>query len=390
MHEDFLYVAQGKIHLKQTGKPAQIIDSKFGQSLVDRASQISQRNAWKTQGTGAKFMSGGMLWGRQSDDESEIPVVINAVSRGRSQGEILYSLSTHEIGGIFSVFGSDEKRLLHTADFRVGQLSAHPSEDKVACTIRTKGASHLAVMHADGSGLIDVTQGDSLDANPHWIPNASNELLFQSTGIARNAAGEYAGLSSSRVERLNIDTGNIAAVLGDDTFDYLDPKMDSTGTLYCVRKPYVSPKQSFNPLRAALDLLLLPFRLLFAIFQFANFFTMRYTGNTLVSSGGVRQKSADLRHLMIMDNLSHALRPQGNLIASGNDWKTPKSWTLIKRTAQGEITVLEKGVLTFDLFPNGAILFSDGKRVMLRDVQGVRKELLKDEFISQVLAFPSE
>jgi len=388
MHDSFLYVAQGKIHFKEAGKPARLIESKFGQSLVDRASQIHQRNAWKTQGTGAKFMSGGMLWGGNDAEENELPVVVNAISRGRSQDEVLYSLSTHEIGGVFSITGADEKRLLHTADFRVGHLSVHPSENKVACSIRTKGASHIAVMQTDGSALTDVTQGDSLDSNPIWVPSASNELLFQSSGIARNAAGVYAGISSARIEKLKIDTGEITTVLGDDRFDYLDPKMDATGTLYCVRKPYTSPKQTFNPFRAALDLVLLPFRLLFAVFQYANFFTMRYTGNTLVSSGAVRQRNADLRHMMMMDNVAHAIKARQNFINPTRQWAVPKSWALVRRNVSGALDIVEKGVLTFDLLDGGSILFSDGRRIFLRDAEGVKQELLKDEFISQVMALP--
>jgi len=58
MTPSVLYVAQGKMNLLEPGRPPRLIESKFAQSLVDRASAIHHRNAWKTQGTGAKFMSG--------------------------------------------------------------------------------------------------------------------------------------------------------------------------------------------------------------------------------------------------------------------------------------------------------------------------------------------
>jgi hypothetical protein len=386
MDESFLYVAQGKIYCKEPGKPARLIESRFGQSLVDRNSQIQRRNSWKTQGTGAKFMSGGLLWGRQFDEEDEIPVVVNAVSRGTGPDEFLYSLSTHEIGGVFSLHGADEKRLLHTADFRVGHLSAHHSENKVACVVRTKAGSHIAVMQGDGSEFTDVTQGDSLDLNPNWVPNTANEVLFQSSGIARNAAGLNVGVSPTRIEKVDIASGEVTTLLEDEKFDYLNPAMDPAGNLYCIRKPYISPRQSFNPLRAALDLLLLPFRLLYAVFQFANFFTMRYTGNTLVSSGNVRRREADLRQMMIMDNLYHATHAPGAFLNPHKQWKVPRSWELVRRTETGEIEVLDRGVLTFDLLENGSVLFSDGHRIVLRDENGAKKELLKDEFISQVVS----
>lgn len=390
MHESFLYVAQGRIHLKEPGKPARLIESKFGQSLVDRNSQIQRRNSWKTQGTGAKFMSGRLLWGRQFEEEDEIPVVVNAISRGTEPDEIVYSLSTHEIGGVFSLHGADEKRLLHTADFRVGHLSSHRSENKIACAVRTKAGSHIAVMRGDGRELTDVTQGDSLDLNPNWVPNAASQIIFQSSGIARNADGVKVGVSPTRIEKVDIVSGDVTTLLEEEKFDYLNPAMDTEGNLLCIRKPYISPRQSFNPLRAALDLLLLPFRLLYAVFQFANFFTMRYTGNTLVSSGNVRQKEADLRQMMIMDHLYHATRVPGSFLNPHKQWKAPRSWELIRRTEAGEIDVLERGVLTFDLCENGSVLFSDGRRIVLRAATGAKKELLKDEFISQVLSVSSK
>jgi hypothetical protein len=386
MLESFFYVAQGKIHLKEPGKPARQIESKFGQSLVDRNSQIQRRNSWKTQGTGAKFMSGSLLWGRQSEEGDEIPVVVNAISRGTEPDEVLYSLSTHEIGGVFSLRGADEKRLLHTADFRVGHLSVHRPENKIACAVRTKGGSHIAVMQGDGREFTDVTQGDSLDLNPNWVPSTAGQVIFQSSGIARNAGGVNVGVSPTRVEQVDIVSGEVTTLLADERFDYLNPAMDTAGNLFCIRKPYISPRQSFNPLRAALDLVLLPFRLLYAVFQFANFFTMRYTGNTLVSSGNMRQREADLRQMMIMDNLYHATRAPGAFLNPQKQWKAPRSWELIRRTGVGEIDVLERSVLTFDLLENGSVLFSDGRRIVLRDSNGAKKELLKDEFISQVLS----
>jgi len=38
---------------------------------------------------------------------------------------------------------------------------------------------------------------------------------------------------------------------------------------------------------------LLPFRLLYAVFQFLNFFIVRYTGDTLTGTGNARQKHAE-------------------------------------------------------------------------------------------------
>lgn len=391
MEESFLYVSQGKVYSKAADKPPQLIESKFGQSIIDRAAQIQNRNAWKTQGSGARFMSGGMLW-RQPESEMEIPIVVNAISRGSQPGEFLYSLTTHEIGGVFCSRenGKDEQRLLHTADFRVGQLNSNPSDHRIACVIRAKTDAHIAIMNENGTDLREVTQGDSLDVSPSWVPGSQDEVIFQSAGVARNEHGMSVGTSPSRIEKLSLTSGEITTLLEDEQRDFLSPRMDAAGNLYCISKPYQHPHPRFNPLRAALDLLLLPFRLLFALFQFINLFTMKYTGNTLVSSGGMRQKEMNMRHMLIMNNLAQANRAPAKSLWGKSEWQIPRSWTLIKRSPSGETQVLEEGVLTFDLMEDGALLLSDGAGIWSRQVDGSKKELAKAQFISQVLAFPEQ
>src|SRR5215471_3667496 len=137
------YIAQGKIHLLEPGQPARLVESKFGQSVLDRASQIQQRNAWKTQGTGAKFMTGGVLWGKNSGDPMAIAMAVTGISSGTREGELVYSMATDEITGVFALNNDarDEQRLFHTADFRISQLRAHPTEDRIACVVVGQGVS---------------------------------------------------------------------------------------------------------------------------------------------------------------------------------------------------------------------------------------------------------
>jgi len=242
-------------------------------------------------------------------------------------------------------------------------------------------------MRGDGGEVTELTQGDSLDSAPVWRSASDFDLVFQSAGIARNAGGVVAGLSPSQVMAINTTNGESEVLLGDDKHDYFYPNVDSLGNIYCIRKPYVSPQVSFNPIRAALDLILLPFRLLFAVFQFFNFFAMRYSGKTLVSSSDMRRKQADLRHIMIMDNLMQATHSARNF-GINEQWKASKDWTLIRKTKDGRAEELEKGVLSYDLCEDGSLLLCDGSRIFMRSPDGTRQELAKDQFISQVLAVP--
>jgi hypothetical protein len=384
------YIAQGKIHLLEPGRPARLIESKFGQSVLDRASQIQQRNAWKMKGTGARFMSGAALWGGNAGDATAIPMAVTGVSCGTQNGELVYSIATDEITGVFALRNDakEEQRLFHTADFRISQLRAHPTEDRIACVVMGRGFSNIAVMRGDGCELSDVTQGDSIDRAPSWVPGANHDVVYQSSGVARDQKGNSVGVSAARIERLNAESGEITTLLEDPHYDYLDPQVDGAGNLYCIRKPTASLQRRFNPLRALLDLVLLPFRLLYALFQFVNFFTARYTGKTLVTSGDARQKRADMMQMMMLGNLMQAQHEAEAAVDRDKEGLVSRKWELLKKSTNGQEEVVQRGVLSFDLCADGSVVYTNGSRIFHLGSDGKTETLGKDELISQVLALP--
>lgn len=388
MNHSFAYLSQGELHVKLGEGSVRLVESRFGQSLRDRAMQIQGRNSWKTQGTGARFMSGGALWGRQDNDPDEMRIAVTGICAGCENGELLYSLATDDIGGVFLLRNqaSEEQRLLHTADFRVRRLSASPGQDRVACVLQHKGGSScIAIMRGDGTDLREVTQGDSIDDAPRWAPASAHEIIFQSAAIGRNRAGIAVTQAPFAVHKLNLDAGEIITLAEDPKFDLLTPHLSNDGTLYYIRRPYRDPSQPASFGRSALDLILLPFRLLFAVFQFLNFFTVRYTGNTLTSAGNARQKHADIRQMMVWGNLIDAQKAAGRDSAD-TQALVPKTWELIRRRPGAGEEVAAKGVLSFDVYADGSLLYTDGSTVYRVDPSGVREAIAKDALIEQVVA----
>jgi hypothetical protein len=388
MSHSYAYLSQGQLHLKLGDDSVRPIDSKFGESIRERAAQINNRNSWKTQGTGAKFMSGGMLWGRQPADATDIRVDITGISSGCKPGELYYSLATDDIGGVFLLRdrASDELRLLHTADFRVRRLAAGPGQDSVACVVHRKGGgSCIAVMRSDGTEMRDVTQGDTIDDAPRWVPGSARELVFQSSAIGRNRAGFAVTQAPFAIHKLDLEAGAVTILAEDPKFDLLTPELSADGSLYYIRRPYRDPNQAPSPWRAALDLVLLPFRLLFAIFQFLNFFTVRYTGNTLTTTGNARQKHADLRKMMVWGNMLDADKA-ADRADDGTPALVPKTWELIRRRKDSQEEVIAKGVLCYDLYQDGSVLYSNGSGIYRVDQKGSTERLAKDALIEQVVA----
>ena len=53
----FAYLTDDHIHVSADGSE-RTFKSQFGEEMVDRAARIGRRNAWKMQGSGARFMFG--------------------------------------------------------------------------------------------------------------------------------------------------------------------------------------------------------------------------------------------------------------------------------------------------------------------------------------------
>lgn len=385
---DFAYLAGGKIHIKRGDGPARIVESKFGQSVRQRALELERRHSWKTQGRGAQFMRGGALWGVQQQDGANIPIQVCALARGSESGELLYSLETSEISGLFTLFenGAEEKRLLHTSDYRVREVSGSEQHDKIACVFtHTGGNSTIAMMGRDGSNVTEITEGDIIDLAPRWVPDKS-QIVYQSAGIGRNAQGVAVGRGPFTIQRIDIEHGDVTTLAEDETSDLLSPQTSPDGSLYFIRRPYTAPNAGVSPWRGALDLLLFPLRLLYAIFQYLNFFTATYTGKFLTTAGGAQQKEADLKRMMIWGNMVDAAKAAREQRGEETPSLVPSSWQLIRRAPSGEDEVIAKNVLSFDLYPDGAVLYSNGSGIFVRPGDGKTERLAKDALIQQVTA----
>jgi hypothetical protein len=164
--------------------------------------------------------------------------------------------------------------------------------------------------------------------------------------------------------------------------------MDARGQFFYIKRPWKDPFAKPPWWRGILDFVLFPFRLLFAVFQFLNFFTVRYTGNTLTTTGGAQQREADLKQMMIWGNMidaRQAARTQGDTDAPD---LVPKNWELICQDHAGTASTLARGVVSFDLCSDGGVLYSNGSAIFHRHPDGKTERIVKDALISKVVALP--
>ncbi len=381
------FVAQGRLYV-QTPRGVREVQSQFGESIRSREMDIQQRNAWKTRGTGASFR-GFAAMNAVEIDPSEMPIHVTSVAGGVDH--FLYTLETPVICGLLRAekLGEDEQRLWHCNERKIGDLSRHPTEPRVACTMRNANhTSSIAVMSAEGSGLQRCTEGDSIDMAPRWIPGSATRLVFQSAGVGRNQDGMPAGRSPFSVQELDTDTGNLETVIESSESDFLAPQYDASGALYFIRRPYLFGKN--QPWwKTVLDIVLLPWRLFLALFGFLNFFTMLFTGKPLMTSAGSPESKIDTGRMILWGNLIDARKALRKARGEEAPDLVPKSWELVKRASNGDETILARGVVSYDLCPDGSILYTNGSAIFSRTPDGKVEKLAKHSYIQQVVALTS-
>jgi len=384
MNLTIAWLAQGKLRLKKPGEAPTTVESKFGQSIREKAVRAQQRHSWKNAGNDDNFLAGAMIWGRGAKDPASIPISITSICSGQNAGQMLYSLETNDFCAVLAVenLGAEERRIWNKNDKRLGTLCVG-QDGSVACSMRHQhGTANIAVRLDDESGFSEVTEGDSVDAAPRWVPGPDRRLVFQSAGVGRSREGHFAGIGPFAVQYLDVETGDMKTLAEETGTDFLTPQMTADGTLYYIRRPYSNGRE-INPLRALLDVILFPFRLLYAFFQFFQFFSIRYTGKKLTSAGGARSRQMDLKQMTIWGNMVSAAR-HSNIDDDAPDM-VPNTWQLMRQREGAAPETIAKGVLSYDLAPDGSIVYSNGNAIFVLKPNGEKERLCTEALIEQVV-----
>jgi hypothetical protein len=377
------FLSKQKLHLRRDGV-TQVVESDFERTVRERSASIERRHAWKTQGRGAMFMRG--VWAAEPNGRNDVPVLRTGLTAG-PDGALLYSMETDAVSGIFLLDSAGvETRLFHTADFRIRHAAVHPEGGMLAATVFHTDSmrSNIAVLPVHGTDFSEVTEGDSFDQAPRWVPGANRRIVFQSAGVGRDAAGHFAGLGPCTIQSLDLDSGDLEEVADEEGRDLLQPRQTADGTLYYIRKPYESGAPDASLLGSLKDAMLFPFRMALAVFQYCNIFSMMYTGKPLVSGKGAMHRRMDPRQMFIYGNLAQAQMAQ--TAEDEAQGLVPGSWELVRRTRGGQTETVAKKVLTFDLATDGGVLYSDGAAITRISPQDRSERIVQAELIEQVLA----
>ena len=380
------YLAQGKIRIKPDGAAPRSVDSVYGNSIREKAVRAQQKHSWKSKGNDMSPFSGAALWGKAAES-GDIPLAITSICGGKEPGGLVYSLESGSLCALLEVaqLGAEERRLWNDNRTQIRHVSvSHETGDMVFSILHENGTANIGVKMAGEGGVKELTEGDSFDTAPRWRPGEGRRIVFQSAGIGRNREGQFLALGPFTIQQLDAEAGELTTLLEARHFDYLAPKALKDGSLLYIRRPYTQ-RERMHPVRAVKDIVLFPFRLLYAVVQYLNFFSAMYTGRKL-TSGGAKGREMDMKQMMIWGNLVRAQRP--GAVEDESADLVPKSWQLCRRDSNGETKLLAGGVLAYDICDSGNIVFTNGNAIFLLDPDGRKEHVLNESMIEQVFFVP--
>ncbi len=383
------YLAGGKLHLKQGQNPTRTVDSEFAQTVQQRILSTQRRNAWKNKQAQNPMadMLPAHLFPQMQEGEAKLPVTFKAVSLCEA-GKLLYTLATAEMAGIFCFdpASQKERRLFHSADFAVQDLSFNLEHREVACAVLHQDSSaNIATMPIEGIRPRQITEGDSIDLAPRWIAGAGKALVYQSAGIARDRNGYLIDQSPYTIEKLDFQQGEVSNLVADPKYDFLLPQMTAEGTLYYIRRPYQPHRQRLSLLSTLRDIFLMPFRFARAIYEWLNMFTKIYSGKPLLKTGKP-QIQANNQLVLWGKKIDPVTMAKENEKFGDSDSPAlvPQTWQLMRQEAGMDPQVISKGVLSYDIGSDGSLVFTNGNAIYTVTPGGVAKRLLKTQLIEQV------
>jgi hypothetical protein len=358
-----LAIAKGELWLHRDGQPPRQISSAFAREVIERDERSRRNTSWKhapREQTGV--IPGNTLWGSQQSGPMAPPRFLHAAF-GPNPQSLYYVLRVGESTGLFRLHLDEDRevRLFHRSGIAVHGLTYNASHQHLVLAIGlADGTAQLEVYDEEGTLKGAVTGGDCIDAAPAMVPGAASALVYQSSGVARHPQhGHVAAVAHATLCRLDYKSGQLDTLVDDRQHDFVAPKMAADGTLYAIRRPVEKPAHE-RAGGALVDTVMMPVRLLKAVFGYLNFFSTVYGKEPLRSAGGPRtpELDQDLGRLWLHGRMIELRKVRDDPQHAGN--LVPASWELVRRPHGGSWQTLAKHVASFDLRANGSVVYTNG------------------------------
>jgi len=388
-----LSIANGELWLHAPGAAPRQIESPFAKELIERDLQSRRTTGWKN---APREQQSGMipsatLWGQRGPqtENGMLAARFELACRGDDDDTLYYVLAIGDTRGLFRRHLAEDRevRLFHRTNWQCHGFAYNPADRCLIMAVQNaNGSAHLEVYDEEGTRRGAITDGDCVDSSPALVPGRSKTVVYQSSGVARHPqSGHLMARGHGCVYVLDYANGQLEVLLDEARHDFVAPRMDAQGTLYAIRRPVDRPQHERAGL-ALKDTMLMPVRLLKAVFGYLNFFSMIYGKEPLRSAGGPRtpELDQDLGRLWLHGRMIELSKVKNDARYDGN--LVPGNWELVRVARAGApVEVLGRHVAGFDLRADGTVVYTNGFDIIeLRD--GQKCTLARQEQVANLSA----
>jgi hypothetical protein len=361
----YLFISDGRLFTNSGGENVEIT-SKFAQEKMEDTERERSAHGWKSDGsTGADpYFGSNIVWGGQARSRPFRKFRFKNVMV-KSENTIYYLLTNDFVTGLFQydISANEELRLFHKREFQEFGMDYSPSLDRFVAAITNEDQSvDIELLNNQGGYEKSLTSGDSRDSNPFFSKSEPEHILYQTAGIGRGEEGFIWGYGPEAVNKVDIHSGEIITLLADERYDFLLPRDDRQGNVYCIRRPYHAPGYT-SPVRTLWYLITFPVRLVIAILRFLDAFTKLFNREPMRTAGPVVEPPIRDKYVRVLGQTIDMAKIQRGARFSKEPSLVPKSWELIKLDKQGRMSVVSKRVSSFDIDDDGKVHITNGFRV---------------------------
>lgn len=383
MPEAFIYITKDSMKLYEQSSSHEI-HSQYLENYKKNVAQINRKKEWKRNSDLA--MMGGNPMAQQVSPEDSLMHTFHGCTF--IDNEFLYAIQIENSTGLFRTKITQEAEaeghVVHNTNKRYSSpCFSKAFRELVYSAMESDGTENLHMLHMDSEDELELTEGDSRDSNPSWDLSGSKAIVYQSCGIGRDAHGRFGTLGPSEINILDMEDEEILEVASSPHFDYLTPVMYD-GSVYAIRRPYEGDRTQKIGLLA---LFMIPVNIIRTLFSWINFNSMIFRGKPLID-GDQQVKQDDIaKKLLLHGNLVDAEKEMAAARKRGEKVPAlvPKSWVLVKIDTNGDETILEEGVLAFNIQESGTILLSNGSGVFTKEGENKKKLLFSERYVERIV-----
>jgi hypothetical protein len=361
----YAFISDGRLYLYENDGSIKEIESKFASEKEDMADRAKSRQGWKSkEGNMGGPFSGSMIWGRQSSITPYMKFRFRNIGF-EDQNTLYYLLTNNFVTGLFkyTIDENYEQRLFHKQELHVFGIDYSPILKKFAIsTVAEGGSASLELLDEQGSYKQGLTGGDSKDTNPCFSNQNPDKVFYQSSGIMRDENGFVLTYGPEAVSSLDMKTGEISDILSDEKYDYLLPKDDSEGNLYCIRRPYIGPGHG-SIWKTIWNIVAFPVRFIVAVVNFLEAFTKLFNQKPFEPAGPDYKPPIRNKYINVLGQTINLAKVKRSLRSSDDVSLVPRTWELIRISKNNKVEVIERKVSSYDIDADNRIHVTNGFRV---------------------------